>query len=75
MEKDIKKYWVLEYGRDCDGCWTRGKVYGFSDHDEAEQYLEGCVDWSDGLQYELTESIKDLKEYCHEYQLNIEDYL
>jgi hypothetical protein len=67
------KFWVLEYGRDCDGCETRGTVYGFSNHEEAEQCLERCVEWSDGMQYQLTGSIDDLKEYCYEHQLTITD--
>jgi len=75
MKKDIKKYWVLEYGSDCDGFYTRGNISAFSNLEDAEQCIERCVEWSDGMQYQLIDSMDELKEYCYEHQLNIAHYL
>jgi len=73
--KQIYKFWVLEFGRDCDGFYTRGSVYPFSNYEEAEACLIESVESSDGMDYRLTDSASDLLEYCGEYHLDCEQYI
>lgn len=72
---ELNKYFVLEYGKDCDGSYTSGRVAAFNNKKEAEEYLHDQVDGSDGMQYVLTSSLEVLDEYCEEYELSASYYV
>lgn len=60
------RFWVLEYGQDCDGMPTRGRIAPFFNEEEAEQYAQECAHGSDGMTYSV-ESIAEARRYCEEH--------
>ena len=73
--ENSRKFWVLEHGKDCDGFYTRGFVRAFTTYEEACLKHESSCEFSDGMQYQLTDSVDEVMEYCNEYELNLADYL
>ena len=73
-ELNVATHWVIETGADCDGCYTRGKVWPFVNLELAEEYAWECAEWSDGMGYYVVKSIDTLKAYCYDHQLFAEDY-
>lgn len=70
----IPNYWVLAFGKDCDG-HNRGRVYAFSESDNADRWAMEMNDSSDGISYFVTCSLDAMKEYCMEYGLDWENYM
>jgi hypothetical protein len=68
------KYWVVETGCDCDGYYTRGRVWEFANLNAAEAYQENQCEWSDGMGYHIIETYALLEEYCDDHNLNAKDY-
>lgn len=67
MEKKIPAtHWVLAYGYDCDG-YNSGHVNAFANKEEAEKAAHSSAEWSDGLQYVLTDDWEEVEEYCYSY--------
>jgi hypothetical protein len=73
MEQEAS-FWVIESGRDCDGSYTRGRVWPFVNGKDAVAYCDSASDWSDGLQYYVIHTYKMLEQYCEEYMLDAEMY-
>lgn len=72
--KNLKTHWVLTYGRDCDG-GTKNQVMAFRNKLDAERTALKYSQWSDGIQYRVTDSLNEVKEYCLDYYLDFEDYM
>lgn len=66
-------FWVLVGGQDCDG-YNRGSVSPYTTRHEAEASAKNSNDWSDGLQYSVTDQWDDVVEYCEYYDKNPENY-
>lgn len=76
MKQQIKAtHWVIEYGADCDGVSSRGKVIPFDNEDEAISYADDCAEWSDGMGYSVITSLDILREYCEEYMREWTNYI
>jgi hypothetical protein len=67
-------HWVLTHGRDCDG-GVRNQVMVFSNKLEADNTALEYSKWSDGLQYKVTDSFDEVKEYCLDYDLDFKNYM
>ena len=65
-DKILAKYWVLAYGFDCDG-YNSGAVTSYASREDAENEAMSQSEWSDGLQYVLTDDWNDVEEYCYSY--------
>jgi hypothetical protein len=66
MKAAVGIYYVLGYGRDCDGTDAFSCV-AFVDKQTAEDYCEGQNDWSDGKRYYVTTDMRDVYSYCADY--------
>jgi hypothetical protein len=71
---DLATHWVLTFGRDCDG-GTKNQVMVFRDKSEAESTALEFGKWSDGLQYKVTDSLNEVKEYCLDSDLDFKNYM
>jgi|LauGreDrversion4_2_1035121.scaffolds.fasta_scaffold595700_2 hypothetical protein len=72
--ENLATHWVLTFGRDCDG-FNSGRIYKFCNEQDACDFAQDLNDGSDGLQYRVTQSFNELKEYSSDYDLDINDYL
>jgi len=70
----IARVWVLEGGRDCDGCYTRGMVKACGNLLDAEVCLNDYNNWSDGNTYKLTEKWSDVIDYCNDHFMDYDDF-
>jgi len=64
MKSAIGIYFVIGYGRDCDGSESF-KCTAFIDKHFAEAYCDSCRHGSDGIQYDMTSDMTHVYEYCH----------
>jgi hypothetical protein len=67
-------YWVIETGSDCDGVYTRGRVWAFETQDEAYEYSDKQHEWSDGMKYPVLALFSSVVDYCNDHNLNPENY-
>jgi hypothetical protein len=67
-------YWVLGFGRDCDG-YNGGKIVPFADESEAQDYANMLNSGSDGIVYSVTYDLGVLIEYCDQYGKNLLKYM
>lgn len=59
----MKKFEVWEGGTDCDGVVVEDHVMKvFDSRDDAEEYLQECREWSDGVGYWIMEQGADSAE-------------
>ena len=72
--KNLATHWVLTHGRDCDG-GTMNQVMAFSNKLDAESTALEYSKWSDGIQYKVTDSLNEVKEYCVDYYLDFKNYI
>ena len=64
MENQINAtHWVIACGSDCDG-YIRADVSQFASENEAKDYAERLNEWSDGVQYSITNNLNILRNYC-----------
>lgn len=76
MKQQIKAtHWVIEYGSDCDGVPSRGKVCQFHNEDAAISYADHCAEWSDGMGYTIITSLDVLREYCEDHMKEWTNYI
>lgn len=73
--KVIARAWVLEHGKDCDGCSTRGRVFTFSALEHAKECAYHESEWSDGMTYHVTEKWSNVVDYCNNHELNADNYI
>jgi hypothetical protein len=67
-------YWVIETGSDCDGVYTRGRVWAFETQDEAYYFSYKQTEWSDGMKYPVLALFSSVVDYCNDNNLNPENY-
>jgi len=72
--KNLTTHWVLTFGRDCDG-YNSGRIYKFNNEQDAQDFEQNLNEGSDGLQYRVTDSLNDVKEYCIDYDLDLKNYM
>lgn len=72
--ENLATHWILTLGMDCDG-FVKNQVMAFSNESEAYSTALDLSKWSDGLQYNVTNSLNDVKEYCIDFDLELKDYL
>ena len=70
----IARVWVLEDGRDCDGCYTRGMVKACGNLLDADICLNDCNDSSDGNIYKITEKWSDVVDYCNNHCMDYDAF-
>ena len=68
----IADFYVLEYGKDCDGSETRGTITNFhhTEHKDAKEFYRECCESSDGMQYVLTKDLNEVRRYCDIYDMD-----
>jgi hypothetical protein len=67
-------YWILTFGRDCDG-YAKDRVIAFPTDSSAYDTAFNLSEWSDGLQYKVTNSFAEVIEYCEDSNLDSNDYI
>jgi hypothetical protein len=72
-KKTLATHWVLAYGYDCDG-YNSGHVNAFANKDAAEAACKSSAEWSDGLQYVVTDNWEEVEEYCYSYGKKSNNY-
>jgi hypothetical protein len=74
MENQINAtHWVIACGSDCDG-YIRADVSQFASENEARNYAERLNEWSDGVQYNITNNLNILRNYCEYHGMDWTDY-
>lgn len=63
MKSAIGIYFVIGYGRDCDGA-EAFKCTAFVDRHYAEAFCDSCNHGSDGKQYSMTSNMAEVYDYC-----------
>ena len=72
--ENLATHWVLSFGRDCDG-GVNHLVTAFSNESEAYDTALDLSRGSDGIQYRVTDSFNEVKEYCVDYNLDLKKYI
>lgn len=67
-------YWVLAFGRDCDGA-DSCMVTPFSNKTLAQAYADAQNKWSDGRIYGVFDSVDELRKYCDSYMTDWTKYI
>jgi len=66
-------FFVLGYGKDCDGCESFS-LTSSSTKKLAEEHLESSIDGSDGVRYIMTSNMETVAEYCRDWDRDPKDY-
>ena len=69
----IARYFVLSYGKDCDG-HEAFNLSRFSNKEQAEELDNYCNEGSDGIRHVMTSDWSQVVEYCLEWDRDPEDY-
>jgi len=67
-------FWVIAHGLDCDG-YNDGHIYSFGTNTEADKFADSSNECSDGLLYEVVDSVNELMRYCINYGKDFNKYL
>lgn len=70
----IARCWVLAMGYDCDG-YNGGHVYPFATRADAKGFADELNEWSDGIEYKVTDDWRSMMEYCERHGKDYGNYL